>query len=60
MNTSLYIVIPSGDDILAPGAPCGSGLSDDIASALGLLPGTKVGGGLIDAYAGFLGEHGLN
>ena len=45
----------SGNDIISPGSSCGSGVSDDIASALGVMPGTKVGGGLIDAYAGFLG-----
>ncbi|XP_077290629.1 FGGY carbohydrate kinase domain-containing protein isoform X2 [Arctopsyche grandis] len=44
-----------GNSVLAPGAPCGSGLTKDSATDLGLLPGTPVGTSIIDAHAGGLG-----
>ncbi|PWN19259.1 Pentulose kinase [Microstroma glucosiphilum] len=41
--------------ILTAGQPVGAGLTDQAAEELGLLPGTAVGSGLIDAYAGWVG-----
>jgi ribulose kinase len=35
--------------------PVGSGLSEQAAKELGLLPGTAVGSAVIDAYAGWVG-----
>lgn len=44
-----------GDDqgnVLEAGDPVGSGLTEEAAKELGLLPGIPVGSGIIDAYAG--------
>lgn len=41
--------------ILTAGQPVGAGLSEQAASELGLNPGTPVGSGVIDAYAGWVG-----
>jgi D-ribulokinase len=41
-----------GTDIVAPGTPLGSGLTEPAARELGLHPGTPVGASLIDAHAG--------
>ncbi|KAJ6627391.1 FGGY family of carbohydrate kinase [Mycena sp. CBHHK59/15] len=42
-------------DVLTAGQPVGKGLSKKAAAEFGLLEGTPVGSGLIDAYAGWLG-----
>ncbi|CAH1122282.1 unnamed protein product [Ceutorhynchus assimilis] len=44
-----------GSIVQYPGAPVGSGLSNQAANELGLLPGTPVGTSMIDAHAGGLG-----
>ncbi len=41
--------------VLTAGQPIGEGLSEQAAKETGLLPGTPVGSGLIDAYAGWVG-----
>jgi len=49
-----------GQQIVAPGAPLGSGLSADAADAMGLEAGTPVGAALIDAHAGGVGTVGAS
>ncbi|KAG6829683.1 hypothetical protein H0H92_003801 [Tricholoma furcatifolium] len=44
-----------GNNLLTAGRPVGKGLSKQAAEELGLVEGTAVGSGLIDAYAGWLG-----
>lgn len=44
-----------GDKILAPGSPCGNGLTSVAAQQLDLLTGIPVGTSIIDAHAGGLG-----
>lgn len=47
-----------GTEMVDPGTPLGHGLTEEAAEALGLLPGTVVAAGLIDAHAGGLGTVG--
>ncbi|KAI0301961.1 Pentulose kinase [Multifurca ochricompacta] len=47
--------IALGTDVLTAGKPVGGGLTMRAAEELGLEPGTPVGSGVIDAYAGWLG-----
>lgn len=47
-----------GNEIVAPGTALGTGLSIQAAADLGLLVGTPVGAGLIDAHAGGIGTLG--
>ncbi|EEB97918.1 hypothetical protein MPER_02666, partial [Moniliophthora perniciosa FA553] len=47
---------PNGpQDVLTAGLPIGKGLSKKAAEEFGLVEGTPVGSGVIDAYAGWLG-----
>ena len=48
-----------GQRIAAPGSPCGSGLNAIAAAEMGLLPGTPVAIGMIDAHAGGIGTLGV-
>lgn len=48
-----------GQQIVAPGTPCGKGLTEQAANEMGLLPGTPVAVGLIDAHAGGIGTVGV-
>jgi D-ribulokinase len=47
-----------GTDIVNPGTPLASGLTETAAAALGLKTGTPVGASLIDAHAGGVGTLG--
>src|SRR6266849_22358 len=47
-----------GKDIVAPGTPLGTGLTESAARDFGLLEGTPVGASLIDAHAGGVGTIG--
>jgi D-ribulokinase len=47
-----------GREIVAPGTPLGSGLTDAAARDLGLIEGMPVGASLIDAHAGGVGTIG--
>ncbi|KAH9040591.1 Pentulose kinase [Lactarius hengduanensis] len=44
-----------GTDVMTAGQPVGGGLTERASEELGLEPGTPVGSGVIDAYAGWLG-----
>ena len=44
-----------GSEIVSPATPLGAGLTDEAASSLGLIAGTSVAAGLIDAHAGAAG-----
>ncbi|ECA1898424.1 TPA: FGGY-family carbohydrate kinase [Salmonella enterica subsp. enterica serovar Eastbourne] len=48
-----------GQKIVAPGTPCGRGLTDEAAREMGLLVGTPVAIGIIDAHAGGIGTVGV-
>lgn len=48
-----------GQKMAAPGTPCGEGLTDFAAEEMGLLAGTPVAIGMIDAHAGGLGSVGV-
>ncbi|MBO9126650.1 MULTISPECIES: FGGY-family carbohydrate kinase [unclassified Rhizobium] len=48
-----------GQAIVEPGAALGGGLTQAAAAELGLLPGTAVAAGLIDAHAGGIGTVGF-
>ncbi|CAD5492908.1 FGGY family pentulose kinase [Escherichia coli] len=48
-----------GQHIASPGTPCGNGLTEQAAEEMGLLPGTPVAVGLIDAHAGGIGTVGV-
>ncbi len=47
-----------GQEVVDPGTPLGSGLTAAAADDLGLVPGTAVAAGLIDAHAGGIGTVG--
>jgi D-ribulokinase len=47
-----------GREIVAPGTALGGGLTAEAARDFGLMPGTPVGAGLIDAHAGGVGTVG--
>jgi D-ribulokinase len=47
-----------GTSVTDPGTPLANGLTDEAAAELGLLPGTAVGVGMIDAHAGAVGTIG--
>ncbi|MGV2934224.1 FGGY-family carbohydrate kinase [Providencia sp. AGC89] len=49
-----------GQQIVEPGTPCGSGLTEQAAQQMGLLAGTPVAAGMIDAHAGGIGTVGVN
>ncbi len=49
-----------GTNVVDPGTALGNGLTEDAAAALGLLPGTPVAAGLIDAHAGGIGSVGVD
>lgn len=47
-----------GVNVIEPGTPCGEGLLAEAADQMGLLPGTPVSAGIIDALAGGIGTVG--
>lgn len=47
-----------GTEVVEPGTPLASGLTEKAARELGLFPGTAVGAALIDAHAGGVGTLG--
>ncbi|MDG4881153.1 FGGY-family carbohydrate kinase [Mesorhizobium sp. WSM4884] len=47
-----------GTEIVAPGSALANGLTNEAAAELGLLPGTPVAAGMIDAHAGGIGSVG--
>ncbi|HBO23799.1 FGGY-family carbohydrate kinase [Providencia sp.] len=49
-----------GQQIVEPGTPCGQGLTLQAAQQMGLLVGTPVAAGMIDAHAGGIGTVGVN
>ncbi|SAL77861.1 carbohydrate kinase [Caballeronia choica] len=49
-----------GQSVVDPGTPLGSGLSANAAAELGLLAGTPVATGVIDAHAGGIGTVGAD
>ncbi|WP_426577343.1 FGGY-family carbohydrate kinase [Xenorhabdus stockiae] len=49
-----------GQNIVEPGTPCGQGLTESAAKQMGLLAGTPVAAGMIDAHAGGIGTVGIN
>ncbi|MBX3596669.1 MAG: FGGY-family carbohydrate kinase [Rhizobiaceae bacterium] len=48
-----------GTRVVDPGTPLGQGLTNEAAKDMGLLPGTAVGAGMIDAHAGGIGTVGI-
>ena len=50
--------VRTGTEIVAPGTPLGTGLSQAAAQEFGLVAGTPVGAALIDAHAGGVGAIG--
>lgn len=48
-----------GVNVVEPGTPCGKGLTAEAADQMGLLPGTPVAAGIIDAHAGGIGTVGI-
>jgi FGGY-family pentulose kinase len=48
-----------GEHIKEPGTPCGNGLTAEAAKEMGLVAGTPVAVGLIDAHAGGIGTVGV-
>ncbi|WP_313591377.1 FGGY-family carbohydrate kinase [Agrobacterium cavarae] len=48
-----------GQEIVEPGTPVGQGLTAKSAEDFGLLPGTPVSAGMIDAHAGGIGTVGI-
>lgn len=49
-----------GQRVIEPGSRCGNGLTAEAAAQLGLLPGTPVAAGMIDAHAGGIGTVGAS
>jgi len=49
-----------GQRVVEPGTPLGNGLTAGAAAELGLLPGTPVAAGMIDAHAGGIGTVGVD
>lgn len=56
LKTNNYIKI--GNEVKAPGDPCGEGLTEKAAAELGLAPNTPVATSLVDAHCGGLGTLG--